>query len=629
MLDHQRADGHWVFELEADATISAEYVLLVHYLGETPDAPLEAKIGRYLRRIQKTDGSWPLFSHGEPDISASVKAYFALKMLGDAPDAEHMQRARASILAQGGAEACNVFTRTLLALFGVMSWRAVPMMPAELMLLPVWFPFHVSKLSYWSRTVLVPLLVLNSLRPTARNPRGVVIDELFLQGGRTGRLPRKAAHQRWLWFGLFSGFDAALRVGERVVPRRLRQSAIARAEQFVRERLNGDHGLGAIFPAMVNAVMMFDALGVARSDPAMKQAREAIDRLLVVREHEAYCQPCLSPVWDTALACHALLEAGGSRASEAAARGLAWLRPLQVLDVHGDWAVRRPNLRPGGWAFQYENPHYPDVDDTAVVVMALHRAAGPVADAALPEYERIGRAAEWVVGMQSANGGWGAFEPENTHFHLNHIPFADHGALLDPPTVDVSARCLSMLAQLESGAGGAVAQAALRYILDEQEANGSWFGRWGTNYIYGTWSALCALHAAGLPATHAALRRGVEWLTSIQNDDGGWGEDGDSYSLDYQGHRYAPSTPSQTAWALLGLMAAGAGDHAAVARGIDYLVRTQRPDGNWDEDHFTAVGFPRVFYLRYHGYAHYFPLWALARYCNLQQEGESATAWGM
>jgi squalene-hopene/tetraprenyl-beta-curcumene cyclase len=633
LLARQREDGHWLFELEADATISAEYVLLVHYLGEIPDQQLEARIGRYLRRLQNPDGSWPLFTHGQADISASVKAYFALKMAGDEPQAEHMQRARSSILAQGGAEQCNVFTRTLLALFGVMPWRAVPVMPVEIMLLPRWFPFHLSKVSYWSRTVLVPLLVLNSLRPRARNPRGVRIDELFARSGRPPRLSRKAPHQRRLWFSVFSGLDAVLRLSESWFPRRVRERAIERAEHFVRERANGDHGLGAIFPAMVNAVMMFDALGVPRGDQAMARAREAIDRLLVVREHEAYCQPCLSPVWDTALACHALLEAGGAHASNAAARGLAWLRPLQVLDQYGDWAVRRPQLRPGGWAFQYANAHYPDVDDTAVVVMALHRMAETMAgqqpEPARPEKEAIARAVEWVVGMQSGNGGWGAFEPENTHFHLNNIPFADHGALLDPPTADVSARCLSMLAQLEDGAATPPAQAALRYLLSEQETNGSWFGRWGTNYIYGTWSVLCALQAAGLPAAAPPVQRAAEWLAAIQNDDGGWGEAGDSYRPDYCGHEPAPSTASQTAWALLGLMAAGAAGTPAVARGIDYLVRTQQPDGNWPEQHFTAVGFPRVFYLRYHGYAHYFPLWALARYANLQRDPTGAGRWGM
>ncbi|WP_454727626.1 MULTISPECIES: squalene--hopene cyclase [Cupriavidus] len=638
LLAAQRPDGHWVFELEADATIPAEYVLLVHYLGETADTVLEARIARYLRRIQNADGGWPLFHQGASDISASVKAYFALKMIGDDPEAEHMRRARASIHAQGGAEGSNVFTRTLLALYGVMPWQAVPMMPVEIMLLPLWFPFHLSKVAYWARTVIVPLLVLNSLRPQARNPRGVGIDELFVRPCQSTRLPPKAPHQSRAWFSFFRVVDAGLRAAEPLFPRGLRRRAVARAEQFVRERLNGEDGLGAIFPAMANAVMMFDVLGVPKTDPDAAVARASVEKLLVVHGDEAYCQPCLSPVWDTSLASHALLEAGGARAEAAAERGLQWLVPLQELNVRGDWIVRRPQVRPGGWAFQYANPHYPDVDDTAVVAMAMDRAArvgaGAPAVTAASHRERYGqavaRAREWVVGMQSSNGGWGAFEPENTHEYLNNIPFADHGALLDPPTADVSARCLSMLAQLgESASSSDAFRRALRYLLDEQMPDGSWYGRWGMNYIYGTWSALCALNAAGMGQEAPEMRRAAAWLISIQNADGGWGEDGSSYRLDYKGYEPAPSVASQTAWAVLALMAAGVGDHPAVARGIDYLVSTQQADGLWQEARFTAVGFPRVFYLRYHGYARFFPLWALARFRNQRRDGTRAVAWGM
>lgn len=629
LIARQRADGHWVFELEADTTIPSEYVLLVHYLGEPADPAREARIGRYLLRRQNADGGWPLFHGGASDISASVKAYFALKMIGEPADAPAMRRARERILALGGAEASNVFTRTLLALYGVMPWRAVPLMPVEIMLLPLWFPFHLSKISYWARTVIVPLLVLNTLRPCARNPRRVGIEELFRRPSQAARMPGRAPHQGRFWYAVFRGVDVALRVFEPLSPKTLRRRAIEQAERFVRERLNGDDGLGAIFPAMVNAVMMFDALGVPRDEPAVAQARAALDRLLVEHGDETYCQPCLSPVWDTSLTCHAMLEAGGERALAAARRALDWLLPLQVLDVRGDWTVRRPHLRPGGWAFQYANPHYPDVDDTAVVAMALDRAARGDARWQGGVEPALARARQWIEGMQSSDGGWGAFEPENTHSHLNSIPFADHGALLDPPTADVSARCLSMLAQLgELPANSRAAAQALRYLLDEQEANGSWYGRWGTNYLYGTWSALCALQAAGLGPEAASVRRAAQWLLSVQNGDGGWGEDGSSYRLDYRGHESAPSTPSQTAWALLGLMAAGCRDLPAVARGIDYLLREQRADGLWDEQHFTAVGFPRVFYLRYHGYARYFPLWALARYRNLQRVGNPANATG-
>lgn len=630
LLAQQHPDGHWLYELEADATIPAEYVLLVHYLGEAADVALEGRIARYLRRIQNADGGWPLFHQGASDASASVKAYFALKMTGDDPDAPHMRRARQAIHAMGGAEASNVFTRTLLALYGVMPWQAVPMMPVEIMLLPAWFPFHLSKVSYWARTVIVPLLVLNSLRPQARNPRGVGIDELFVRPRESARMAPRAPHQRRLWFTVFRGLDAVLRVADPLAPRALRRRAVAKARTFVEERLNGENGLGAIFPAMANSVMMFDVLGVPPDHPDRAIARRSVELLLVTHGDESYCQPCLSPVWDTALACHAMLETaatGDTRARAAAERAAHWLLPRQVLDVQGDWTVRRPGLRPGGWAFQYANPHYPDVDDTAAVVLAIDRAMrGPEGRGRAAQ--ALARAREWIVGMQGGNGGWGAFEPENTHLYLNNIPFADHGALLDPPTADVSARCLSMLCQLgDTPAASEPAGRALDYLLAEQEGDGSWYGRWGTNYIYGTWSALCALHAAGLGSTDAPVRRAVEWLLSIQNEDGGWGEDGSSYRLDYDGYRPAPSVASQTAWALLGLMAGGAASHPAVARGVDYLLRTQGVDGLWPEPRFTAVGFPRVFYLRYHGYAKYFPLWALARYRNLR-DGRGLD-WGM
>jgi squalene-hopene/tetraprenyl-beta-curcumene cyclase len=628
ILAAQRPDGHWVYELEADATIPAEYILLAHYLGETPNVELEQKVARYLRRIQLGDGGWPLFTDGALDVSASVKAYFALKMAGDPEDAEHMQRARRAILAAGGAEAANVFTRILLALYGVIPWRAVPMMPVEIMLLPSWFPFHLSKVSYWGRTVIVPLLVLNARRPKAKNPRGVHIDELFRgTPASTGLLPR-APHQSRGWFAFFRGVDAVLRIVDGLFPKSTRQKAVDAAVAFVDERLNGDDGLGAIFPAMANAVMMYDVLGYPADHPHRAIARRSIDKLLVVGANEAYCQPCLSPVWDTSLAAHALFETEEPRAEQAALRGLQWLRPLQILDVRGDWISRRPNVRPGGWAFQYANPHYPDVDDTAVVAMAMDRAASLTHSNV--DREAIARAREWVVGMQSSDGGWGAFEPENTQYYLNNIPFSDHGALLDPPTADVSGRCLSMLAQLgELPAASEPARRALDYILNEQEADGSWYGRWGMNYIYGTWTALCALNAAGIAHDDPRMKRAAQWLVSIQNEDGGWGEDGTSYKLDYRGYERAPSVASQTAWALLGLMAAGDVDHPAVARGVAYLTGTQRAHGLWDETRFTATGFPRVFYLRYHGYRKFFPLWALARYRNLKRDGATRVVVGL
>ena len=626
LMARQRADGHWVFELEADATIPAEYVLLRAYLGEADAPDLERKIGVYLRRIQGDDGGWPLFHGGATDVSATLKAYFALKMIGDDPAAPHMDRARQTILARGGAERCNVFTRILLALFGMISWRAVPEMPVEIISLPRWFPIHLDKVSYWARTVIVPLLVLRDLQPRARNPRGVRIDELFARPpAELGGLTR-APHQKEPWTSGFLALDAALRAVRPWFPKTGHARAIARAKAFVDTRLNGEDGLGAIFPAMANAVMMYDALGYGPDDPNRATARASIEKLLVVGQDEAYCQPCLSPVWDTALAAHAVLEAGGEAAETSAVRALEWLQPLQVLDVAGDWAVQRPNVRPGGWAFQYRNDYYPDLDDTAVVVMAMDRAegrSGPAFDQA------IERGREWIVGLQSRDGGWAAFDADNSYHYLNNIPFADHGALLDPPTADLTARCISMLAQLGEPADSAPMQAALAWLEREQMADGSWFGRWGVNYIYGTWSVLCALNAAGLPASSPMTTKAADWLIAIQNADGGWGEGCESYKLDYRGHEPAPSAASQTAWALLGLMAAGRIDHPATERGIAWLAAHQDGGGLWPEDAYTGGGFPRVFYLNYHGYPRFFPLWALARYRNLKGGNSRHVAFGL
>jgi squalene-hopene/tetraprenyl-beta-curcumene cyclase len=628
LLRLQKGDGHWVFELEADATIPAEYVLFVHYLGETPNLELERKIGVYLRRIQGEHGGWPLFHGGALDVSATVKAYFALKMIGDDVDAPHMARAREALKAHGGAGACNVFTRILLALFGVLSWKAVPEMPVQITLLPKWFPIHLTKISYWARTVIVPLLVLRKLRPRARNPRGVGVDELFLQPPASITGLARGAHQKEPWASFFFALDRVLRVVEPRFPKGSERRAMDKAVAFVDERLNGDDGLGGIFPAMVNAVMMYDALGVPADDPRRAIARASVEKLLVVKDDEAYCQPCFSPVWDTALASHALLEAGAPEAEAAALHGLQWLKPLQVLDVVGDWAEARPGVRPGGWAFQYRNDYYPDLDDTAVVVMAMDRARHRAETAGAYEAP-IERAREWVEGLQSRNGGWAAFDADNTYHYLNNIPFADHGALLDPPTVDVAARCVSMLAQLGEPADTPRMKAAIDYLAREQLADGSWFGRWGVNYIYGAWSALCALNAAGLDGSTPMVRRAADWLIAIQNPDGGWGEACDSYRLDYTGYEPHPSGASQTAWALLGLMAAGETRHPAVARGIAWLTERQGADGFWGEDHYTGGGFPRVFYLRYHGYSKFFPLWALARYRNLARGNEARVAFGM
>ena len=397
---------------------------------------------------------------------------------------------------------------------------------------------------------------------------------------------------------------------------------------WVTERLNGEDGLGAIYPAMANSVMMFDALGHPPDEPLRAVARRSIEKLLVVHPHEAYCQPCVSPIWDTGLAAHALLETGDAEAQARVTQALKWLAPLQVLDVKGDWAARRPDVRPGGWAFQYANPHYPDVDDTAVVAMAMERTQD--LDARVDHRAALARAEEWILGLQSRNGAWGAFDADNEYYYLNNIPFADHGALLDPPTEDVTARCVSMLAQSgKTQANSPAVAAGVEYLKRTQLAEGSWYGRWGMNYIYGTWSVLCALNAAGVDHAAPQVRKAANWLIAIQNADGGWGEDGSSYKLDYKGYEPAPSTASQTAWALLGLMATGDTAHPAVQRGIAYLMKTQGHDGFWEEARYTATGFPRVFYLRYHGYRRYFPLWAMARYRNLASRNDRTVKFGI
>lgn len=626
--DHQQADGHWVFELEADATIPAEYVLFRHQIGEPASPEIEAKIGNYLRRIQGAHGGWPLFQDGALDVSASVKAYFALKMIGDSPDAPHMVRARDAIHAHGGAEKANVFTRFLMAFFGVVSWRAVPVLPIEIMLLPRWSPFHLTKISYWARTTMVPLMMLAALKVKAQNARGVGIDELFVTPPSQVGFSPKAPHQSTAWFLLFRGIDAVLRVIEPMFPKKLRARAMAEAQAFVEERLNGEDGIGAIFPPMVNTVLMYDGLGYPKDHPPRATTLRGIDKLIAIHDDEAYCQPCVSPVWDTVLTGHALLEAGDAESVARVRKGLDWLKPLQVLDVKGDWAAKRPDVRPGGWAFQYANAHYPDLDDTAVVVMAMDRArrldGGKEYDAA------IARAREWIEGLQSKDGGFAAFDADNLEYYINNIPFADHGAMLDPPTEDVTGRCVSMLAQLgETVETSPAMKRGVDYLIRTQLDEGSWYGRWGLNYIYGTWSVMCALNAAGVDHKSPTMRKAVDWLVKIQNPDGGWGEDGDSYKLDYKGYEAAPSTSSQTAWALLALMAAGEADHPAVHKGVAYLSRAQNEAGEWDETRYTATGFPRVFYLRYHGYRKFFPLWALARYRNLHSTNSRLVGVGM
>ena len=628
LLAMQQDDGHIVFELEADATIPAEYIFLNHFL-DMREPELEAELGEYLRSLQsKTHGGWPLFHEGGFNISASVKAYYALKMLGDDTDAPHMIRARNAILAHGGAEKSNVFCRYALALFGQVPWRGVPAMPVELMLMPKWFPINIWMFAYWSRTVIAPLTILAALKPIARNPTNTSCGEVFCEPPENIKV-WNFNHTGSRWGEFFLWIDKLLHPAERhIFPRmKFRKWAIKRSLDFIKPRLNGEDGLGAIFPAIANTVMAYDALGYSPDHEDFVTALSACRKLVIenrqVRSGKPrYVQPCVSPVWDTSLAAHGLLEAGVAPDDERIIAMCDWLRDLQILDVKGDWAVKAPDLEPGGWAFQYRNDHYPDVDDTAVVGLLLHRVD--------PERyaESIRRAVVWIEGMQSSNGGWGAFDIDNNADFLNTIPFADHGALLDPPTVDVAARCLSFLAQVGYERDHPSIERGVAYLRAEQEEDGSWFGRWGTNYIYGTWSALNALNAVGEDMNAAYVRKAVDWLLAQQRDDGGWGEDGATYWKERRGEAKA-STPSQTAWAMLGLMAAGEVAHSSVARGAQFINDAPRTGGKWDEPWYTAVGFPRVFYLRYHGYSSYFPTWALGRYANLMRSNTRKVEWGM
>jgi squalene-hopene/tetraprenyl-beta-curcumene cyclase len=603
----QRDSGYWAFELEADCTIPAEYIMMLHYLGEL-DPPLEAKLAAYLRERQAQHGGWPLYLGGDLDLSCTVKAYFALKLAGDSPDAPHMARARAAILERGGAARANVFTRIALALFGELPWRGVPYIPVEIMLMPRWFPFNIHRVSYWSRTVMVPLFILTTYKPLARNPRNIHIRELFTVAPEKERnyFRRSSGHAGPL-DKAFLLLDHCARHIDRLIPKAMRRRATRRAEAWILERLNGEDGLGAIFPAMVNALEAMLLLGYPREDARVLTAKRALEKLLVVGPASAYCQPCVSPIWDTGLAVLALQAEGGSAAAVSGERALQWLQTQQVLAGPADWQVSRPSLPPGGWAFQFGNSFYPDLDDTAVVVWGMCQShdSGRYTG-------NIHRALDWLVGMQSSNGGFAAFDVDNTHYNLNHIPFADHGALLDPPTSDVTARVVTALAVAGRPGDKPAMERAIAFLRKEQEADGSWFGRWGTNYIYGTWSVLVALASAHVGPEDEAVRRGVKWLLGRQNADGGWGESNDSYSQP----QCPPmvSTAYQTAWALLALIASGEAGSEAVRAGVDYLLRTQQSNGLWSDPSFTAPGFPRVFYLKYHGYCAYFPLWALAAY---------------
>ena len=614
LAQRQANDGHWLFELEADVTIPSEYIFLQYFM-QTVDRNRELRIGKYLRRRQHDNGSWSLYEGGPGDISATVKAYFALKLAGDLPSEPHMVRTRSWVRANGGAEAVNVFTRITLAIFGQIPWRTVPAMPVEIMYLPKWWFFNLGKVSYWSRCVIVPLLIIFAKRPVILLTPEQGVDELFLADPKTLRhvdhfKPGKPLRNAFLLL------DRLLKVLDRLTPNWIRQPAMRRAEDWMRDHSKGKGGVGAIYPAMANAAVALRSLGAPEDDPDFIRTMQAIEDLVLEKEdeEETYCQPCVSPIWDTCLSLTAMTEAGAQPDHPAVQQAIDWLLDQQIF-VQGDWSDQANGLAPGGWAFQFENDKYPDVDDTGMVLMSLIRAG--VHDKEL-KIKRLNQAVNWVLGMQNPDGSWGAFDIENDHEYLNNIPFADHGALVDPGTADLTARCVELLAMLGYDQNFPPLHKALEFLESDQEEFGAWYGRWGVNYIYGTWSVLSAVGILGEDVAKPYIRKSVEWLKEVQNPDGGWGESCNSYD-DPILRGKGESTASQTAWAILGLMAVGEVNCPQVARGVEYLVRTQNDAGEWDEEAYTGTGFPRVFYLRYHGYCRYFPLWALASYSRLRR----------
>ena len=609
LINHQKKDGHWVYELEADTTIPSEYILMNHFLG-IKHKNLEKKIALYLKKNQNSDGGWPLFWKGESNISTSVKTYYALKLIGEKINSPHMKKARKKIIALGGTENCNVFTKISLALFGQISWKKIPIMPIEIMSAPYWFPFHINKISYWSRTVIVPLLVILDKKPKAKNPNNININELFTKNKSVNV---NYGRDSFFYFYLFSVIDKLLKIFEPFFPKKLKKKSINIAKKFILDRLNSKHGLGAIFPAMTNCTLALYLLGLKKE---YNISKSSVDNLIIHKKNYSYCQPCFSPIWDTALNGYSLLESGLTLKDNVIQKACKWIETKQILNLKGDWASNNKDLLPGGWAFQYKNDFYPDVDDTAAVLMFLDRAG-------YQNKKIIQRACDWIIGMQSKNGGWGSFDKDNTYHYLNNIPFADHGALLDPPTADVSARCISMLSQINKKKYKNEIQKGVNFLKNEQEKNGSWFGRWGANYIYGTWSVLNALKAAGENMEANYIKKSMLWIKDKQNNDGGWGEDCGTYWKEKQNMPSIKSMPSQTAWSILSLLTTENLNDPCLEKGINFLKKSFDKKKLWEDRHFNAVGFPKVFYITYHGYAKYFTNWALSRYKNLKEGKKS------
>ena len=621
VLSIQRPDGAWWGELEGDTILESEFILTMHFLGRLDD-PRVGKAAEYIRRKQLPDGGWAIYAGGPSDVSASVKAYFVLKLVGDDPEAPHMARARERIRALGGIVACNTFTRIYLAIFGQYPWSACPAVPPELVLLPRWAPFSLYQISSWSRAIVVPLSIVWAFRPLCPVPEHAHIPEL-----RVDHSPRRVrrALRETLWRGFFTLVDRALIVAERLQLRPLRGPALRAAETWIHRHLPGSDGLGAIFPPIVYTVLAFRCLGYELDDPRLVAQVRELDKLGLEEGDTYRLQPCFSPVWDTALAARALWETGpGAEESlESAARFLLDHEVRQP----GDWTLACPGIAPGGWYFEWANEFYPDSDDTGEVlgVLARLRLTNPADERR--RRAAISRALTWELAMQNRDGGWGAFDKNCDREFLTFVPFADHNAMIDPSCEDVTGRLLEAFAALGVPGEHTAVRRAVAYLRKKQLPDGTWYGRWGCNYVYGTALALTGLQAAGEDIDEPRYQRAADWLEARQNTDGGWGELPLSYD-DPARKGEGPSTASQTAWALQGLAACGRAGGAAASRGIEYLLARQLDNGSWRDEYWTGTGFPKVFYLRYHLYATYFPLRALAILDRLrsaeEEEGEAS-----
>lgn len=610
----QQRDGHWCGELEGDTILESEYLLLLHYLGRPHDWRFQ-KAAQYIRQQQLDGGGWPIYAAGPTDLSASVKAYFILKIAGDSPDAPHMARARERILAMGGIDACNSFTKIYLSIFRQYAWEKCPAVPPELILLPDWFPFNIYKMSYWSRCIVVPLSIIWAFQPTCDVPEQWSIRELKCDADIPVGAPQKKVSVPRHWRLFFGILDRVLKTIEKVPWKPFRQRALRKATAWIVEHLEKSGGLGAIFPPIINTIFAFRALGHPMDHPVIQSQLRALENLEIEEEQTLRLQPCFSAVWDTALAVHILRETGAAADDPALLAGVRWLLRKQVTTV-GDWKRNNPEGQPGGWFFQYANEFYPDTDDTSEVLLALDAARFPDPEEERDRQEGIARGVSWQLSMQNRDGGWGAFDKECNNQILTFIPFADHNAMIDPSCEDITGRTLEALMGLGFDGQHPAVSGAVRFLHDSQDFSGTWYGRWGCNYIYGTFLALRGLAAIG---DTSRFERAAHWTIERQNADGGWGEMPHSYD-DPMLKGVGPSTPSQTAWALLALLAVGESDCDAVRRGVDYLLQNQLADGSWRDNYWTATGFPKVFYLRYHLYATYFPLWALGEYRRATSE---------